>query len=161
MTNLETLCLSGSYHVEGLSFLSSLTNLTKLNAKYLSSISTLPITQLTDLVSLDISFTEKKVDDYIVDQLYYLCKLKSLKMAGSAITSQGLMKLCSLLDLELLNLRNCTNILDIGALASLRQLTHLDLYKCKISNFGNLTALGNLRYVHLTDQIHSKQQCTS
>ena len=133
LPNLEELSIGGSNSLCDISWVSSLTTLTKLQASEAQISDLTPIAGLTGLTRIDISYNP--VED--LSPVAGLVALTSLQLWEGHVSD--ISPLASLINLESLNL-GANSITNISALAGLTKLEHLWLTGNLIEDIGPLVA---------------------
>ncbi|CAH0551650.1 unnamed protein product [Brassicogethes aeneus] len=122
----------------GLKHLAKMTSLRELNLRSCDNISDIGMAYLAEggsrISSLDVSFCDKIGDQALVHISQGLFNLKSLSLNACQISDEGLSKIAStLLDLETLNIGQCSRVTDKGLTTvaeALQRLKCIDLYGC-------------------------------
>nr|SVE74716.1 EOG090X05GA [Daphnia carinata] len=136
-------CLSISD--SGLKYLAKMPSLCELNLRSCDNISDVGMAYLAEggsrITSLDVSFCDRIDDQAVVHVAHGLVHLKQLSLSACHVSDEGLIRVAlSLLDLQTLNIGQCSRITDrsIQAVADhLRKLRCIDLYGCtKITTSG-------------------------
>nr|SVE94211.1 EOG090X05GA [Simocephalus serrulatus] len=136
-------CLSISD--SGLKYLAKMPSLCELNLRSCDNISDVGMAYLAEggsrITSLDVSFCDRIDDQAVVHVAQGLVHLKQLSLSACHVSDEGLIRVAlSLLDLQTLNIGQCSRITDrsIQAVADhLRKLRCIDLYGCtKITTSG-------------------------
>lgn len=132
--NLSFSCITDS----GLKHLAKMTELQELDLRSCDNISEIGMAYLAEggsrISSLDVSFCEKIGDQALVHISQGLFNLKSLSLSACQVSDEGICKIAkSLLDLETLNIGQCSKLTDKGLHTiadSMKHLKCIDLYGC-------------------------------
>jgi Leucine-rich repeat (LRR) protein len=168
LTNLRTLNLSECKSLTDISILSTLVNLNSLNLRYCELLTDISgLSGLVNLQTLDLGGCSSLTD---ISNIYGLLNLQTLDLGfcGSAINIDGSRDtswkwwksiisktqnggLSSLINLQSLDLSNCTSLTDLNVLSGLLNLQSLNLSWCPPkTDISGLSGLLNLRTLDLS-----------
>jgi hypothetical protein len=143
LKELTRLSLSGT-SVENLAPLKDLQKLTRLDLRGVKAVDLLPLLGLTKLEALNVSGIKAK--DW--SPLARLKELRTLDASGSNLATAG--PLATMKHLRKLNLAQCRDLKDIGALRVLRELEQLRLDDVPITSVAAVGAMFDLQVLSMS-----------
>ena len=169
VTSLEKLSIEENYVINSLEGVQDLPNLRYLDLFYNEALKDLgPISQcggLTEL-SVDLDYAETIPDlsaltnleslelGYFIDlsalNINKLPELKKINFYSGSFDESNFANICSLSQLERLNMNWCTLYCDTDNLANLTNLKHLGISENGISNIDFVESLGQLEYLDIS-----------
>ncbi|WP_343247535.1 leucine-rich repeat domain-containing protein [Diplocloster hominis] len=169
LTSLERLSIEENYVINSLEGVQNLPNLKYLDLFYNEALKDLsPISQcegLTEL-SVDLDYAEEIPDlttltnleslelGYFMDlsalNINNLPQLKEISFYSGSFDDHNFVNICSMSQLERLNMNWCTLYCDTDSLANLVNLTHLGISENGISNIDFVEGMGQLEYLDIS-----------
>jgi hypothetical protein len=143
LSNLEVLSVTSTL-VEDLTPLVNLKKLTRLILACPAVTDISPLTQLTELINLNLIFCQSLKD---LIPLQRLPKLRTLYFEYTPV--EDLIPLSNLCDLQELSIR-ATSVSDLTPISGLIKLVKLDISKTQVSDLTPLANLSNLKYLDVT-----------